>query len=264
MQFKVGGSRLEKLWELQSLDIKIDDIRKQIEKNQKIIEDAKSELIKNEKALHTKKEEFNKKRLKLRDLENDIKDLEEKIKKFVAQLYTLKTNQEYSALDTQIKNLKADKNIKEDELLNYAIELDKINEELNYNNQEIKKRRDLVVEQEKQIKVAIEQFNKEISTLEQEKSALRSQIDHNLLSIYDRIIKKKTNKKVLAYVKPLESEKSSKQTEESSNVWACSECNVTITVQELNMILLNKEIVICRSCSCILDIKLPDTSDNTT
>jgi predicted nucleic acid-binding Zn-ribbon protein len=48
----------------------------------------------------------------------------------VSQLYTVKTNQEYTALDMEIKNCKADINVKENELLNFALEIDKFMLEL--------------------------------------------------------------------------------------------------------------------------------------
>ncbi|MFN7182126.1 MAG: zinc ribbon domain-containing protein [Planctomycetota bacterium] len=249
------GGKLEKLWELQNLDSRIDNIKKEIEKNQKIIENARLELARTKETFNLKKEELKKKRLKLKELENDLKEYEEKIKKLVAQLYATKTNQEYSTLDAQIKNLKADRNLKEDEVLNFAIQLDEGDEELNLERKEIEKKEFLLAEQEKQIKAIIEQYREEISNLEKLKSALREQIDAHLLSNYDKIMLKKSDRKALAYIKPLDEAR--KTPEESPNTWACSECNVTITIQELNTILLNKEIVLCRSCSRILDIKEP-------
>ncbi len=253
--------RLKQLWQLQEVDIKIEAAKKEIEKNLKTIEDLKSSLINAKEELKKKKEGLNRKKLKIKDLENDIKDYEEKIKKLVGQLYTLKSNEEYSALDLEIKNLKADKNLKEDNLLNFAMELDSEQIQLNKEEIEIKRKEEEIIKKQKEIQEVINKYNEEIAKHERIKNEIRVQIDSNLLSSYDRISSKKTDRKVLSYIKPLESDKKSKSGE-SSNTWVCGECNVIITMQELNMILLNKEIVLCRSCSRILDVQVGDQNGN--
>lgn len=246
-------SRLQQLWKLQEIDIKIETSKKEIEKNLTIIDDLKSSLTVAKGELKKKKDELNKKKLKIKDFENDIKELDEKIKKLVGQLYTVRTNQEYSALDLEIKNLKADKNLMEDELLNFAIELDKIQNDLNTNESDIKNKENEIEQQIQQLMLLIDKYNEDIKKYEKIREELRIQIDPNLLAQYDRISVKKSDKKVLSYIKPLENNKKAKSSD-TPNSWVCSECNVTITMQELNTILLNKEIVLCRSCSRILDV----------
>lgn len=260
MLSKIEG-RLQQLWQLQEIDIKIDSFNKEIEKHIKTLNEIKASLHTAKEELKKKKDDLNKKRLKIRELENDIKECEEKIKKLVGQLYTVKTNQEYSALDLEIKNLKADKNLKEDGLLNYVIELDNIQDSLNKEENELKKRESEVSQQEKEIMAAIDNYKKEIEKYEKMKAELRTKIDSELLANYDRISVKKPDKKVLSYIKPLETEKRTRSSE-TTNSWVCGECNVMITMQELNMILMNKELIICRSCSRILDIKLSSVNDN--
>ena len=52
-----------------------------------------------------------------KEKENDLLSREEKIKKLMAQLYSLKSNKEYQAMEMEIKGLKADKSLLEDDIL---------------------------------------------------------------------------------------------------------------------------------------------------
>ena len=112
---------LEKLFELQEIDINIFDLEEEIasfpgrkKQMEKEISDA---LAKNEAA----RKEHKKLQLERKEKELELEGLETEIKKLQARINEVKTNKEYTAILSEIENLKTRRTRSEDLILSVMI-----------------------------------------------------------------------------------------------------------------------------------------------
>ena len=112
------------LRELQVIDAEIFDLKKQIAEIPVKLKSLDAEL--ESAASKVKKEEEELKRLQLerKNKEMDLGEKENTIKKYQAQLYQVKTNAEYTALEKEIGGLRADNSVLEEGILEILDEIE--------------------------------------------------------------------------------------------------------------------------------------------
>ncbi|MEO6323856.1 MAG: C4-type zinc ribbon domain-containing protein [Thermoanaerobaculia bacterium] len=175
-----------------------------------------------------------------RDLDDEIADLNEKLKKYQAQLVSVKTNREYGALLNEIDGVKREVRTREDEIL--ALE-----ETLNSTRTEAAERDSAFPAEEEGYQTQMTDWRaeqavltEEINRAETEAAALRDNLDRRLLGTFDRISKSRAGV-ALARVNMV-----------GLQTAACSACNVRLRPQLLSDLRLSKETIICESCKRIL------------
>ena len=112
--------QLKLLVELQKFDSEIHRLKKEASEHPILRKKAETEFGKKKAALKTAEEAFKARQLDQKKKEGDLAAAEEKIKKLQSQLYLLKTNKEYQAMEMEIKGLKADKSLVEEDKLDVA------------------------------------------------------------------------------------------------------------------------------------------------
>ena len=111
------ADEIKKLIELQDIDFEIYKIRTDLEEMPGRIA-AYDEIIKDKEHIFKDSEEKLKKvELERKQKEMDLKTKEDQIKKQQGQLFQIKTNKEYAALEKEIGSAKADNSILEEEIL---------------------------------------------------------------------------------------------------------------------------------------------------
>src|SRR3989338_8224598 len=113
----VTTEQIKSLIELQKVDADAYRVRKELvafPAQQKKAEDA---FDKKKAGLKAAEEAQKATLMQQKSKEGDLLSKEEKTKKLQAQLYQLKTNKEYAAMEMEIKGLKADQSVLEDEIL---------------------------------------------------------------------------------------------------------------------------------------------------
>lgn len=230
--------QLKLLIELQGLDTQIlrierdlESIPQELKKMDDAFEEKKSNLKKSEEALKTLQ-------IKRREKEIDLESKESLIKKFRSQLYQIKTNKEYAALEGEIARTKADNSLIEEEIL-------KIFDQMDAENQKILKEKELLKAEEGRLSEQKKKFSEEVSRMKAEAEGLNAQravlagkIEMTVLSKYDRIIKSKDG---LAVV-PVAGD-------------SCQGCFRILPPQMIHEIRTKKELVRCGSCARILYIE---------
>ena len=226
---------LNKLLNLQELDnhihriqTELGDIPRQIEMNKSKLNTA----IDEEKSIHQQSETLTKER---HAKELDLKTKEDEIKKLSTQLYAVKTNEQYKAIQNEINDTKSKISKLEDALLVIMDSIDKLKEELN-------KKKNIVQQEEKRFKEIETKINIEKNRLENllkeaedKHTTLSESIDSELLKLYNRI-SVKWNGSALATIR--------------GNV--CQGCSMTLPPQVIQEVRKNERIVRCENCSRIL------------
>jgi hypothetical protein len=175
-----------------------------------------------------------------------LKEKEALLAKLEQQLLTIKTNKEYAALQKEIGTAKADKSALEDKILEAMASVDDIDKRINAEKRESlefeRKAAALVAEVDKGKRI----LNERIAALQKARQPAADNVDSSVLELYERIGKRHTDARVVSYVK-IETAPDGRVENAS-----CGECGISITAQELNRCMQDKEIMVCRSCSRIL------------
>jgi len=232
------AEQIKLLIELQKLDEQIYKFRKRKNDIPVRIKFLEDEFKKKGDGLRAVQDAFKTQQVKQKDRENDLASKEETIKKSQAQLYQLKTNKEYQAMQHEIDGHNADKSVIEDEIL-------VIFDENEAKKKDIDKQKSILAEEEKKSAQEKERVNSELKEIEEKLAVLDGQrkelagkIDKIMLNKYERILKGKNG---LAMVPVMHD--------------ACGGCNMNVPPQVINEIQMHNSLIFCESCARILYIE---------
>lgn len=226
---------IEALKRLQSLRNKINELeeykerrKKDVQKKEAHIEEIRTLSEKKHKEKLSVQKEIDRKEL-------DLKTDEGEISKYNAQLNSIKTNKEYTALCSEIGSKKADMSILEDVILNTMSRLETVNKEYSELTENLKREEESLKELIRSVDADVRETDIEIEKVQNDQKKYIDALDEDILSHYNRLSNIKGGKAVVAVI---------------GNV--CGGCFMNITAQTLNLLMGGKELVFCQSCSRIL------------
>jgi predicted nucleic acid-binding Zn-ribbon protein len=187
-----------------------------------------SELKQNE-------EDLKRLQLKRKEKEIDLEQKENAIKKLQVQLYQVKTNKEYTAIENETAGLKADKSVLEEEILKIFDEIEASEKKVSDKKKELSEEKKKIEENKRRIDSEKQAIEKELARLEERRKTITPLIDKNTLSKYERILHGKDG---LALV-PIKGEN-------------CGGCYVNLPPQVINEIRLKENIIYCERCARML------------
>ena len=227
--------QIKSLAELQKVDTEVYRQKKLLAEHPELQKKLDTSFEKKKAAFKKAEEELRACQMKQKSREGDLQSREEKIKKLQSQLYQLKTNKEYSAMDQEIKGLKADNSLLEEEILKL---LDSVDEA----KAAVQKEKELLSAEEKKYREESDALKKTAAEIETEVAALQDKrkghlgnIDPKLLSQYERILAKREG---VALVPVLND--------------ACGGCHLELPPQVVNEIRMQDKLINCESCARIL------------
>ncbi len=231
----VFNEQIKILAELQKIDAEIYQLKKEQSAHPALQQKIESEFEKKKAGMKTAEEEFKKFQMKQKEKEGDLLSKEEKIKKLQAQLYQLKSNKEYAAMDLEIKGLKADKSVLEEEILKFLDSADQV-------KSKFEKEKEFLAGEEKKVKTEIEALKRKTEEIgaavqahEEKRKAYLPNLDSKLVSQYERILAKREG---VALV-PVRNN-------------SCGGCHLELPPQAVHEIRLQDKLVVCESCARIL------------
>ncbi|MEN3013049.1 MAG: C4-type zinc ribbon domain-containing protein [Endomicrobiia bacterium] len=229
---------LQKLVKLQKYDEELRLLDEEINTIPLEIKSQENLLLEEQKTKDEIKERIKKNQVEIKEKEIEIQSIEQQIKKHIQELNSVKTNEQYRALLSEIEKLNAQKDAIETEVLILMEELDKENKELKKEEEKLDKIKNLAEQKIKELKELQQQLKQKFDLKLKEREEFASTIEKKYLDIYNNISSKKEN--ALSAVNF------------SDNT--CEKCNMAITKQEINEIKKYEEFVFCSSCSRILYI----------
>jgi predicted nucleic acid-binding Zn-ribbon protein len=226
---------LSLLFDLQTYDIQIADINKQISLAPSLIEEKNKALDKIKTELNGIKKKYVDLVSLKKEKETLLESKEKSIEKHFMELNRVKSNDNYNTLLLEIEKSKADKSVFEDELL---VLMEKVDEE----SAKIKIAENELQEFEKNTKKYISDIESNIVRLKEEVSALEKVIEDHKLKI---------NKSMLSQYERL------KYGRDGCGVAlidgeSCSGCGMILRTQLINQALKGQALVFCDNCSRIL------------
>jgi predicted nucleic acid-binding Zn-ribbon protein len=226
---------LKKLIRLQEVDLAISEYRAKTdafpEKSKALDEKLASAL----RGVEDAKEAIQASQVKRKDHESKVADLETKISKYREQLMSVKTNEEYKAMNKEIEFSQAAISKGEDQLLAIMEQAEALAEG-------VKSAETTLAEDQKLVAIERQQLEglnaRDVETLEayaSERKELGSGIDEEIFDRYERVRKARGGLAI------------AKATDET-----CIVCNVRMRPQRFQEVRQNDTIIPCDSCGRIL------------
>lgn len=232
---------IETLLKVQGRDIRIYSLKKESQVLPEELNAMKEEAQEVENKLKEKQEEIKKLQVARKELEVDLDAKQENIKKYEIQLFQVKTNEEYKAMQKQINDLKFEYGILEDKILEKMEEIEHAQGGLKEVEDALVSAKRMLENKEKEISARLGAIEEDIQKIQEEKDALAKDISLDFFKKYELIFK---NKQGAALV-PIENK-------------ACQGCHMALPPNVINEVKRGTKIIICDNCARIL--YYPDTT----
>jgi predicted nucleic acid-binding Zn-ribbon protein len=229
------NSELKQLIRLQRIDLSIQEIRTSIDKFPGLSKALDEQLSSAARALDAAREKAKTNQADRKRFESEVGTLEAKISKYREQMMSVKTNEEYKALQKEIEHTQAAIRKIEDNILALMMEAESSQAEIKTAELRLKEDQQKVNEERK----ALEAENrKELSALEsyiQERKSIETSVSADLLPRYERVRRARNG----IAVSP-------------ARDYVCELCQVRIRPQVFQEIRKNDQIIACDACQRIL------------
>jgi len=225
---------LKKLISLQSVDDKIQEIESLSGDLPNRVEKKESQLTSIQKNLESNKEKIDTLERESRKLSAEIEDHQAKLKKYKDQLFLVKTNKEYDALNHEIDHLKGAVSESEDSLLTMQEELESETELKKVNETDIEELVTSLEVDKKHLDGALSDSKGELKGLNNSRETIANAIGDSFLSKYNQL--QNTRGSGVA----------------SINGNCCGGCYSTLPPQMVIEIQSNDVIHTCPSCSVFM------------
>lgn len=264
--------KVEALVPLQAVDMEIHKIRRQMTVKPAQLAQLASEVETRKKSVEAVKDEIKQLRMEQGRFDLEMKEKDEQIKKLQGSSLQAKKNEEYLAIMKQISGVEADKKSVEERWLTVDYKIDDANKRLKERQEELEEAEKRHAEEKKRIEAEVAALKVQLDEIESRRKGLLGGIDPELLSKYERILTSKVADgmalaRVVRHPLFVRPEKKGKKKgappgpppergiDEFS--WSCEGCQVGLTTQDVNMLLMGRDVILCRNCSRILYIAEP-------
>ncbi|HLH32633.1 MAG TPA: C4-type zinc ribbon domain-containing protein [Terriglobia bacterium] len=229
------NSDLKQLIRLQTIDLSIQELRSRIDKFPAISKALDEKLKSAQSGVENAKEKAKTNQASRKKLESEISSVEGKISKYRDQMISVKTNEEYRALQHEIEHAQSAIRKIEDDILNLMLEAENSQGDIKTAESRLKEDQTRVNEERKALE---EENKKDLSALEgylKERKEIQAAVSADLISQYDRVRKHRGGIGVAAARNEI-----------------CEICKVRIRPQVFQEIRKNDQIIACDACQRIL------------
>jgi uncharacterized protein len=179
--------QLELLIRLQQVDIKITQLQETITALPQNLRSVEEKLQQQKLVLEQADKAVPGEEARRRRLESDRKDQQQKLIKYREQSSSVKTNEQFHALQHEIGFVEAEIRRIEDEELTSMIKSEGLESQRAEARKASALQAKLVEEEKERTRIASESYQKELAVLQQERTKLRKGVNEPLLAQYDRI-----------------------------------------------------------------------------
>jgi predicted nucleic acid-binding Zn-ribbon protein len=243
--------KTDSLIPLQELDLQIHGLRVQASEKPRQLADVEGKLAHAKKNLEAVQAEIKALKLEGAKRELTVKEFDDKIAKITTQSMTARKNDEYQAFQKEISGLKADKTRVEDGLLDIMMQVEEKVKLEKLRQEELKQAEAGHAAEKKRIEAEVATVNREIEGVLSTRASLQTGIEKEILRVYERVLVAKDDGLALSPVAKYE------MIEDEGKViyWQCGGCGVGLNMQDVNLLMMGKEIQFCRTCSRIMYLK---------
>lgn len=232
------NEQLKKLIQLQEVDLLLDRILNEMEQIPKEIDRLKREFEESQAALNELKKKVTELQIDRRNKELELKTKEEELKKHQSEIFSVKTNEAYTALLKEIEGGKKLKNDIEDTVLAVMEQEDALLTEEKIRKEELAKNKEEVTQQQKELENKLQRLKQNLQEVQSEQKEKIANINAEIFKRYQRIREKKDGVAVVPVADRF-----------------CGGCSIALPPQLINDVLKGEDLVACRNCLRILYLK---------
>jgi uncharacterized protein len=239
---------IPRLIDLQAIDLKIADLRAQLEGFPKRVLNLDAKLTGARTAVASSKEAHVNALKERKKFELDVEQWKERARKYRDQSGSVKTNEAYKALQHEIANAEGEASKAEDRQLEIMMASEEVDGRLRHAEADLKEAEKSVAGDRKEIELQYSAKKKELAAATAEREKALTPIPADVLTLYDRVAKRH-NGHALAQVKDGQ----------------CKGCGLRVlphTLQLLTQDHDDEDIFRCESCGLILYSLEPLTAIN--
>lgn len=227
--------QIKKLVELQKVDGEIYNLKRDLEEKPVLIENLKQQFEQEKGHLKNLENQLKDIQLKRKEKELELKVKEEEIAKANIQLSQLKTNKEYTAKLTEIENIKVDKSIIEEKILLSFDESDGASGAIDKEKAKVAQSEKDFLMLKKQLEDDIKFIQDRLHVLEGQRSQFLPDIDKSSFMRYEKTLQHKNGLAIVPVVKS-----------------SCGGCFMNVPAQTINAIKMHDQFIYCEMCTRIL------------
>ncbi len=179
--------QIEKLLRLQQIDSRVAELLEAITALPKRLESLERKLQSQKQAVEQAEKAVLAEEAKRRRLESDLKDQQQKIAKYRDQSNSVKTNDQFRALQHEIGFVEAEILRIEDAELVSMVQSETLESNRTQARREIAEQGKLIEREKEAARVDSREHSKELETLQKERVWLRAAVEPTLLQQYDRL-----------------------------------------------------------------------------
>ncbi len=227
---------VEKLLILQDRDIRSDEIRRRLTELPAEIQSFEARIAAELAAVEEARGALKRSELKRREFEQRITKTEDDIRRFRTQQLSVKKNEEYRALETEIENAQAAIGQLENEALETMMQID---EDLVTLKKREEQSREILAELRghiERLRLAESAFRQDLSAADAAVAQAREGIPERVLSVY-RYVRERVRRP--PYVTPVEEQR-------------CSGCHIKVSHTTMASLRNPNELSRCENCSRIV------------
>ncbi len=236
---------------LQELDLQIHKLKVQRAEKPRQLASAERKVAHAKDNLSAVQAEIKALKLEASKRELTVKEFDSKIEKVQTQSMSAKKNEEYQAFQKEISGMKADKSRVEDGLLDLMMQSDEKAKLEKLRQEELKQAEDEHTAAKKKLEAEMAVDDREIEALLARRAEVVGKTDKEIVRVYERVLAAKDDGVALSAVGKYET------IEDEGKVvyWQCEACGVGLNMQDVNLLMMGKEIQFCRNCSRVMYLK---------
>lgn len=228
-------AELKKLIELQGVDLEMFELKLELDSFPLRLAEMDASLETKKSGMVRAEQELKRLQVLKNEKETDMQEREEKIKKHEGDLYQIKNNKEYQALQQEINSIRADVSLIEDAIIALFDQIESAQAAFAEEKLRFQEESASVENEKTAIRQEERTMRSKLAGLESKRSEMARTVVPEILSQYQRILDK-WGKAAIAVVKGE----------------FCGECNMQLRPQIMNEASLKKELTLCESCGRIL------------
>ncbi|HZE96242.1 MAG TPA: hypothetical protein VE981_04375 [Planctomycetota bacterium] len=236
---------------LQELDLQIHKLKVQRSEKPRQLATAEKKVSHAKENLAAVQGEIKALKLESSKRELTVKEFDAKVEKLQTQSMTAKKNDEYQAFQKEISGIKADKSRVEDGLLDLMMQVEEKAKLEKLRQEEVKTAEDEHAAAKKKLEAEMSLDDRTIETQIAQRTSIASGLEKEILRVYERVLVAKDDGVALAPVSKYET------IEDEGKVvyWQCESCGVGLNMQDVNLLMMGRELQFCRNCSRVMYLR---------